>query len=114
MIRFGKQRLVMVRGFTKRNSWSRKLGGAPELRLDKAIQLTPRMRRTVYPFFILAASLVSLAQNPISQYIMGPNVQVSVSDPTLRHYESYVGTDPRRAKHLIACAFVVRPYNQID
>jgi hypothetical protein len=47
-------------------------------------------------------------------YTIGPNVQVSVSQSTVRHYETYVAADRKHAGRLIACAYVVRPGDQID
>lgn len=49
-----------------------------------------------------------------SPYTIGANIQVSTSQSSLRHYESYAGSDPKRANRLIACAFVVLSGGEID
>src|SRR5271154_2603020 len=47
-------------------------------------------------------------------YRIGPNVQVSASYSTIRHYETFAGADPKNAKHLIACAYAIEPDGRID
>ena len=54
------------------------------------------------------------AQNTDAPYTIGPNVQISASQSAVRHYEMYVAADRKHAAHLIACAYVVRPGDQID
>lgn len=54
------------------------------------------------------------AQTPHSPYVIGSNVQVSSSQPTLRHYEAYGGADPVDSRRLIACAYIVLPDNESD
>ena len=39
---------------------------------------------------------------------------MSASQATLAHYETYAAADRKHAGHLIACAYVVRPGNQVD
>jgi hypothetical protein len=51
------------------------------------------------------------AQNP---YLIGPNVQVSLAQSSVQHYETKVAADPERTDHLIACAYIVRSANVID
>jgi hypothetical protein len=62
----------------------------------------------------MGVSLILSGQAPVAPYDVGPNVQVSSSMSTVRHYETDVGADPRHANRLIACAYVVRPDDQID
>jgi hypothetical protein len=47
-------------------------------------------------------------------YLLGPNVQVSLSQPTLQHYETQIAADPGQARHLIAGAYVVNSDRTID
>jgi hypothetical protein len=61
----------------------------------------------------LSACVGAFGQEP-PPYIVGQNVQISSSQPTVRHYESYVGADATHANHLIACAYVVRSDDQVD
>ncbi len=49
-----------------------------------------------------------------SPYVVGPNVQVSATQPTVQHYETQIAADPARAGHLIAGAYVVRADGRID
>ncbi len=69
------------------------------------------------PLFLL--SLVSAfgaapKDPPLASYIVGPNVQVSLTQPKLQHYETQIAADPEQAGHLIAGAYVVRPDHTID
>jgi hypothetical protein len=59
---------------------------------------------------LLAAGICSFGQS----YVVGRNVQVSAAPPGVRHYETYVAADRKDARHLLACAYVVRPGNQVD
>lgn len=61
--------------------------------------------------FTTGSSAAQKAQGP---YAIGSNVQVSISQPTTRHYETYVAADRKHAGHLIACAYTVQPNNQVD
>jgi hypothetical protein len=55
---------------------------------------------------VFGAGLVGVsAQSP---YLVGPNVQVSLAQSSVQHYETQIAADPERAGHLIACAYVVR------
>lgn len=63
---------------------------------------------------LLALTTGSFAQQAQGPYTIGPNVQVSASQPAIPHYETYVAADRKHAGHLIACAFIVHPDNQID
>lgn len=63
------------------------------------------------PLLLPALSSSSSAQAP---YTIGQNIQVSGSQPAVRHYETYVATDRKNAGHLIACAYVVRAGDQMD
>jgi len=61
-------------------------------------------------FLLLALGASAFGQT----YEVGLNVQVSAALPAVRHYETYVAADRKDARHLIACAYVVRPGNQVD
>jgi hypothetical protein len=69
---------------------------------------------TVVQLLLLALRTNSPGQNTQAPYTIGLNVQVSASQATVRHYETYVAADQKHAGHLIACAYVVRPGDQID
>jgi len=60
---------------------------------------------------VLISGVSSNGQDAAAPYVIGPNIQVSAAQPALRHYETYAGADPRRATHLIACAYVTKPEN---
>lgn len=51
-----------------------------------------------------ACLVTAYAQSP---YTVGPNVQVSLAQSSVQHYETQIAADPERAGHLIACAYVV-------
>ncbi len=72
------------------------------------------MTKTTVQLLLLAVSAISSAQNTQPPYTIGRNVQVSSSQATVRHYETYAAADLKNARHLIACAYVVRPGDQID
>ena len=62
-----------------------------------------------------AIVLVLVVQAVFAQpYRIGPNVQVSTSYSTIRHYEAFAGADSKNAKHLIACAYAVEADGRID
>jgi hypothetical protein len=63
---------------------------------------------------LLLAVTAGFAQEAQGPYTIGPNVQISASLAATRHYETYVAADRKHAGHLIACAFIVHPDNQID
>jgi hypothetical protein len=46
--------------------------------------------------------------------LVGRNVQVSLAQSSVHHYETQIAADPQRADHLIACAYVVRLAKVID
>jgi len=61
---------------------------------------------------VLGVGSISLVtQNP---YTVGPNVQISVAQSSLQHYETQIAVDPGRADHLIACAYVTRSASVTD
>ena len=62
----------------------------------------------------LALTTGSSAQQTQGPYAIGLNVQVSASQAATRHYETYVAADGKHAGHLIACAYIVHPNNQVD
>src|ERR1051326_4681224 len=68
------------------------------------------------PFFLSIVLVFGVAPKgpPFSPYIIGPNVQVSISQPMLQHYETQIAADPEQAGHLIAGAYAVRPDQIID
>lgn len=68
----------------------------------------------LFSFLALAMSVSLGAGTSRPRYDIASNVQVSVSQPKLRHYETYVGADPRNEKRFISCALVVLPNNEID
>ena len=76
-----------------------------EYRMSKAV---PVARLAVV---ISAGLATACAHRP---YVVGPNVQVSVAQASLQHYETRIGTDPSQANRLFACAYVVRPTDAID
>ena len=43
-----------------------------------------------------------------SHYAVGRNVQVSLAQSSVQHYETQIAADPERAEHLIACAYTIR------
>lgn len=47
-------------------------------------------------------------------YDLGANVQVSLAQAAVQHYETQIGADPERADHLIACAYVLRADKSSD
>ena len=60
----------------------------------------------------LSAGLASAcASNP---YVVGPNIQVSLAQSSVQHYETRIGANPSRTDHLIACAYAARPADVID
>jgi hypothetical protein len=61
---------------------------------------------------LLAAVLVNVSGQP--PYTIGPNVQVSLAQSSVQHYETQIAADRDRASHLIACAYVVRADGQVD
>jgi hypothetical protein len=61
-------------------------------------------------FLLLALGTSAFGQG----YVVRRNVQVSAALPAVRHYETYVAADRKDARHLIACAYVVRPGNRVD
>jgi len=63
---------------------------------------------------LLAAAGAASAQSPRAHYTIGPNVQVSASQSSVRHYETYVAADRENAGHLIACAYTTGPDNKTD
>ena len=63
---------------------------------------------------LLALAAGSFAQPANTPYTIGPNVQISISQPAIPHYETSVAADLEHAGHLIACAYVARPGNQSD
>lgn len=63
---------------------------------------------------LLVLTVGASAQEAQGPYTIGLNVQISASQSGIPHYETYVAADRKHAGHLIACAFVVRPDNQID
>ena len=70
--------------------------------------IAPVARLTI----VVGAGLVSVsAQSP---YVIGPNVQVSLTQSSVQHYETQIATDPERADHLIACAYIVRSGGRVD
>jgi hypothetical protein len=64
----------------------------------------------IFAAIILAASGV----HSEGSYVVGPNVQVSVSQPKLEHFETQIAADPQPADHLIAGAYVVNSDRTID
>jgi hypothetical protein len=69
---------------------------------------------TVIQLLLLALSANSAAPNTQAPYAIGPNVQVSSSQATIPHYETYVAADRKKAGHLVAGAIALRPGNQTD
>jgi hypothetical protein len=66
-------------------------------------------------FLSLVSSLGAAPKGPpLAPYIVGQNVQVSLTQPRLQHYETQIAADPEQAAHLIAGAYVVRPDQTID
>jgi hypothetical protein len=63
---------------------------------------------------LLAMTIGSSAQEAQGPYTIGPNVQISVSLAATRQYETYVAADRKHVGHLIACAYIVHPDNQVD
>jgi hypothetical protein len=47
-------------------------------------------------------------------YVVGPNVQVSLAQSAVQHYETQIAADREDSDHLIACAYVVRPSGVVD
>jgi hypothetical protein len=74
----------------------------------------------VVQLLLLGLSTSSSGQNAHTPYNtglpynVGPNVQVSASQATIRHYETYVAADRKNAGHLVAGAIALRPGNQTD
>ncbi|MGA2133804.1 MAG: sialidase family protein [Bryobacteraceae bacterium] len=69
--------------------------------------------KTRVPAVFLAIAIHCAARDARGPYTVGTEVQISAAQPAVRHYESYAGADPADARHLIACAYVVRG-DQID
>lgn len=66
-------------------------------------------------YAVIIAFLFSQSAPPVATpYVISANVQVSASQSSARHYESYVGADPKNASRLFACAYVVRANDEID
>ena len=58
--------------------------------------------------FVVVGVLISIVASGLgvkTPYVTGPNVQVSLAQPNLQHYETQISADPERAGHLIACAY---------
>jgi hypothetical protein len=51
---------------------------------------------TVIQLLLLALSANSAAPNTQAPYAIGPNVQVSSSQATIPHYETYVAADRKK------------------
>jgi hypothetical protein len=60
----------------------------------------------LFPALTAAQSAAPLSGQP--PYIVGPNIQVSRAQATLRFQETQIAADPVRAGHLIACAIAWR------
>jgi hypothetical protein len=73
----------------------------------------PMARRSL-TLCIVAVILAASNIHGQGSYVVGPNVQVSLSQPRLQHYETQVAADPRQARHLIAGAYVVNSDRTID
>ncbi|HTQ57698.1 MAG TPA: sialidase family protein [Bryobacteraceae bacterium] len=63
---------------------------------------------------LLTIAVLCPAQEAGRNYRVGPNMRISAAQPSVRHYEAYAGADPNDARHLIACALVVRAQDRID
>ncbi|HLY16107.1 MAG TPA: hypothetical protein VKR61_02730 [Bryobacteraceae bacterium] len=63
---------------------------------------------------VIAAVFQALAFGSDTPYVVGPNVQVSLDLATVQHYETQIAADPARPRHLVACAYVIRPGQSSD
>ena len=64
----------------------------------------------------LLVVLMAVTQPTLGQdtYVIGQNVQVSVSFPDVQHYETQIAADPDDASHLLVGAYVVNSDGSVD
>jgi hypothetical protein len=75
---------------------------------------SPMSQRSLTLRIFVAIILAASGAHGRGSYVVGPNVQVSLSQPTLQHFETQIGADPQQAGHLIAGAYVVNSDRTID
>ena len=62
----------------------------------------------------LVAALTGAGTYAEGPYAIGTNVQITIERPGVQYYETQIAADPRDARHLIACAYAVRPDRSVD
>jgi hypothetical protein len=63
---------------------------------------------------LVALSLCGSAASIQSDYLVGPNVQVSLAQSTVQLYETQIAADPSHGNHLVAGAYAVRSDGSVD
>jgi hypothetical protein len=73
--------------------------------------LTAAFCRLAVILLVMAAASHRQGQNP---FVIGPNVQISVSFGEVHHYETQLAADPEDTAHLLAASYVVNADGSVD